>query len=54
MALVNTQQLKASLPIRLISIGAMQKRFWVEEEVLILDGTDTKAKVIRERLFNSQ
>lgn len=41
-------------PIRVITVGSMQKRFTIDEEVLILDSADTKAKVIRERLFNSQ
>ena len=40
-------------PIRLITTGSMQKRFWLQEEVLILEEDDTTAKVIRDRLFNS-
>ena len=39
--------------ITTITKGAMQSRFSVSEEVAIIDGTDTYAKVLRERLFNS-
>ena len=41
-------------PTRIITVGSMQKRFDENEEVLILDGDDTLAKVIMNRLFNSQ
>jgi len=47
------KQLKKT-PTRIITVGSMQKRFDENEEVLILDGDDTLAKVIMSRLFNSQ
>lgn len=40
-------------PITKITTGAMQRRFTIPEEVAILEGTDTTAKVIRERLMNA-
>ncbi|SFD17081.1 hypothetical protein [Pseudoalteromonas denitrificans] len=40
--------------IRIITIGSMKRRFTTEEEVLIVDSTDTMAKVIRERLSSSR
>tara|TARA_R110002033_G_scaffold171199_1_gene218072 strand:+ start:36346 stop:36708 length:363 start_codon:yes stop_codon:yes gene_type:complete len=40
--------------IRLITIGAMQSRFTLDEEVAIVDGTDSRAKVFRDRLLNAK
>ena len=52
--LISIENTEQEIPRRVITKGSMQKRFSIDEEVLILDGTDTKALVIRERLLNSQ
>jgi hypothetical protein len=40
--------------IRIITTGAMQSRFTLDEEVAIVDGTDSRAKVLRDRLLNAK
>ena len=40
-------------PIRYITTNAMLRRFTLNEEVAIEDGTDTMAKVIRNRLLSA-
>jgi hypothetical protein len=40
--------------IRTITTGAMQSRFTLDEEVAIVDGTDSRAKVLRDRLLNAK
>lgn len=41
-------------PIRVITTGAMQSRFAVDEEVAIVEGVDARAKVLRDRLLNAK
>lgn len=43
----------APLPIRNITTDSMLRRFDIREEVAILEGVDTVAKVIRDRLLSS-
>lgn len=50
MALIHIEQ----PAIRLITPGAMQSRFTLDEEVAIVDGTDSRAKVFRDRLLNAK
>jgi hypothetical protein len=40
--------------VRIITDGAMQSRFTLDEEVAIVDGTDSRAKVLRDRLLNAK
>lgn len=40
-------------PVRIISTGAMQRRFTIAEEAAIESGADVTAKVIRSRLLNA-
>ncbi|NRA49470.1 MAG: hypothetical protein HRU12_10095 [Phaeodactylibacter sp.] len=51
---MKTIQIKQEvLPIRTITTSSMIRRFTVDEETAILDGTDTRAKVIRERMITA-
>jgi hypothetical protein len=50
MALIKIEQ----PPIRLITTGAMQSRFTLDEEVAIVDGADSRAKIFRDRLLNAK
>ncbi|MGI2146243.1 hypothetical protein [Shewanella frigidimarina] len=50
MALIKIEQ----PPIRKITTGAMQSRFTLDEEVTIVDGSDSRAKVLRDRLLNAK
>jgi hypothetical protein len=40
--------------IRIITTGAMQSRFTLDEEVAIVDGADSRAKIFRDRLLNAK
>ena len=40
--------------IRIITTGAMQTRFTLDEEVAIVEGVDTRAKVMRDRLLGAK
>lgn len=42
------------VPIRIITVGSMQTRFTVDEEVAISEGVDARAKVFRDRLLNAK
>lgn len=45
--------IKPSTSIRVITTSSLVRRFTIDEETAILDGSDTKAKVIRKRLISA-